>query len=127
MSKKYYISPKELQRRLSQQKKDLSINKPNKIIEPQDLQGIQGSVMQFGLLVHNWRTGWKWFSNVAFAGIVAVQAFYDTLPPEVIMALPTDTQSKITLGLAVLGILGRFVNQAKPVALPLIGVGDADV
>lgn len=74
--------------------------------------------MQFGVLVHNWRTGWKWFSNVAFAGIVAVQTFYDTLPPELIATLPADAQSKITLGLAVLGLIGRFINQTKPTPLP---------
>ncbi|MHA4952228.1 hypothetical protein FR838_18455 [Acinetobacter pittii] len=118
MSKKYAVSQQELQRRLNQQKKELLIKNPSKVVEPQYIQGIHGSTKQFGLFVHNWRTGWKWFSNVAFAGIVAVQTFYDTLPPEVIMALPTDTQSKITLGLAVLGLLGRFINQSKPTPLP---------
>lgn len=118
MSKKYNVSPKELQRRLSQQKRDLSANKPNKIVEPQYLEGLHGSKFKLGFWVHNWQTGWKWFSNVAFAGIVAVQAFYETLPPEVITALPPDTQSKITLGLAVLGLLGRFINQSKPKPLP---------
>ncbi|MEI1709135.1 hypothetical protein V8Q18_06255 [Acinetobacter baumannii] len=118
MSKKYYVSPKELQRRLNQQKRDLSANQPNKIVEPKFIQGIHGSSLKFGFWVHNWQTGWKWFSNVAFAGIVAVQAFYETLPPELINALPPDTQSKITLSLAVLGLLGRFINQSKPKPLP---------
>ncbi|CAM0595294.1 DUF7940 domain-containing protein [Acinetobacter baumannii] len=118
MNKKYSVSPQELSRRLRQQKKDLLNNKPTKIVEPQYIQGVHGSTMQFGVLVHNWQTGWKWFSNVAFAGIVAVQAFYETLPPELINALPPDTQSKITLGLAVLGLLGRFINQSKPKPLP---------
>ncbi|MDH2630428.1 hypothetical protein QDR86_03925 [Acinetobacter baumannii] len=118
MNKKYSVSPQELSRRLRQQKKDLLNNKPTKIVEPQHIQGVHGSTMQFGVLVHNWQTGWKWFSNVAFAGIVAVQAFYETLPPELINALPPDTQSKITLGLAVLGLLGRFINQSKPKPLP---------
>ena len=118
MNKKYSVSPKELSRRLRQQKKEILANNPNKIIEPQYFQGVQGSTLKLGFWVNNWQTGWKWFSNVAFAGIVAVQAFYDTLPPEVIMALPFDTQSKITLSLAVLGLLGRFINQSKPKPLP---------
>ncbi|EPW3855775.1 hypothetical protein [Acinetobacter baumannii] len=118
MNKKYSVSAQELSRRLRQQKKDLLNNKPTKIIEPQYVQGVHGSTMQFGVLVHNWRTGWKWFSNVAFAGIVAVQTFYDTLPPELIATLPADAQSKITLGLAVLGLIGRFINQTKPTPLP---------
>ncbi|WEI18190.1 hypothetical protein PY247_18265 [Acinetobacter proteolyticus] len=92
---------------------------PTQIIPVESsMQLVRGSSMKLGFWVHNWQTGWKWFSNVAFAGIVAVQAFYDTLPPEVIMALPADTQSKITLSLAVLGLLGRFINQSKPKPLP---------
>lgn len=99
-------------------KKQNGLVNPNKPVTPQNIQGVHGSTMQFGILVHNWRTGWKWFSNVAFAGIVAVQAFYDALPPELIAALPIDTQSKITLTLAVLGLAGRFINQSKPKPLP---------
>ncbi|MDS7929609.1 hypothetical protein RMB13_08970 [Acinetobacter sp. V102_4] len=86
--------------------------------QPQSLQAVHGSTIKLGFWVHNWQTGWMWFSNVAFAGIVTVQTFYDTLPAEVIMALPADTQSKITLTLAVLGLFGRFINQSKPKPLP---------
>ncbi|HEM7784622.1 hypothetical protein [Acinetobacter baumannii] len=118
MNKKYSVSPQELSRRLRQQKKELLANNPKKIIEPQYIQSVHGATMQFGVLVHNWRTGWKWFSNVALAGIVAVQTFYDTLPPELIATLPADAQSKITLVLAVLGLVGRFINQSKPKPLP---------
>lgn len=64
-------------------------------------------------IVSNWQNSWKWFSNIAFALIVAVQAFYDALPPEVLTALPADTQQTITAVLAVLGILGRFINQSR--------------
>lgn len=99
-------------------KKQNAAANQGKQVGPQVIEGVHGSTMQFGILVHNWRTGWKWFSNVAFAGIVAVQAFYDTLPPELIATLPADTQSKITLILAVLGLAGRFINQSKPKPLP---------
>ncbi|MGQ2385115.1 DUF7940 domain-containing protein [Acinetobacter ursingii] len=64
-------------------------------------------------IVSNWQNSWKWFSNIAFALIVAVQAFYDALPPEVLTALPADTQQTITAVLAILGILGRFINQSR--------------
>jgi len=64
-----------------------------------------------GVLVSNWRQGWRWFSNLALGAIVAINTA--PLPPEVIAALPPDTQSKVTIGLAVLGIVGRFINQAK--------------
>lgn len=64
-------------------------------------------------IVSNWQNSWKWFSNIAFALIVAVQAFYDALSPEVLTALPADTQQTITAVLAILGILGRFINQSR--------------
>jgi len=118
MNKKYSVSPQELSRRLRQQKKELLANNPKKTIEPQYIQGVHGSTIQFGVLVHNWRNGWKWFSNLAFAGIVAIQTFYDTLPPELIESLPTDARSKITITLAVLGLIGRLINQTKPKPLP---------
>lgn len=117
MSKKYGVSRQELERRLNQQKKSLRVDNQIKPVDS-SMQLVRGSNMKLGFWVYNWQTGWKWFSNVAFAGIVAVQAFYDTLPPELVMALPVDTQSKITLGLAVLGLLGRFINQSKPKSLP---------
>lgn len=66
-----------------------------------------------GLLVSNWKTGWLWISSLAFAGIVATQSFYDSLPPELIASLPADTQTKVTMGLAVLGFIGRFINQSR--------------
>ncbi|MCU4601876.1 DUF7940 domain-containing protein [Acinetobacter ursingii] len=64
-------------------------------------------------IVSNWKNSWKWFSNIAFAMIVAVQAFYDALPPEVLSALPADTQQTLTAVLAILGILGRYINQSR--------------
>lgn len=75
-----------------------------------------------GILVSNKAKSWAWFSNIAFGLIVAVQAFFDTLPPELIATLPTDAQSKITMGLAILGVAGRFINQSrKPKPLPEVG------
>ncbi|WP_151979752.1 DUF7940 domain-containing protein [Acinetobacter guerrae] len=64
-------------------------------------------------IVSNWQNSWKWFSNIAFALIVAVQAFYDALPPDVVTALPVHTQQTITAVLAVLGIIGRYINQSR--------------
>lgn len=66
-----------------------------------------------GVVVSNWRNSWKWMSNIAFALIIAIQAFFDTLPPELIATLPHDAQSKITMALAVLGVIGRFINQSR--------------
>lgn len=73
-----------------------------------------------GLLVSNKTKSWAWFSNIAFALIVAVQAFFEAMPPELIATLPHDAQSKITMGLAILGVVGRFINQSRGVKAPLI-------
>ncbi len=62
-------------------------------------------------LVPNWRRGWRWFSNIALTAIVAVNT--TPIPPEIIGALPPDTQQKATIGLAVLGLIGRFIKQKE--------------
>lgn len=92
----------------------------------QILPMIQGEAMRLGFFVGNKGTSWKWFSNIAFALIVAVQAFYDALPPELITSLPDGTQSKITVVLAIFGVIGRYINQSKPKPLPPAD-GDANV
>lgn len=80
----------------------------------------EGLKSNSGLLVANKSKSWVWFSNIAFALIVAVQAFFDTLPPELISTLPSDAQSKITMALAILGVIGRFINQSRGVKAPLL-------
>lgn len=80
---------------------------------PQPLFTKEGLKSNSGLFVANKSKSWAWFSNIAFALIVAVQAFFDTLPPELIATLPTDAQSKITMALAILGVIGRFINQSR--------------
>ena len=91
----------------------------SKQIDPQELAEIRSMLIESmqptkpSLLVPNKSKSWAWFSNIAFALIVAVQAFFDTLPPELIATLPNDAQSKITIALAILGVIGRFINQSR--------------
>lgn len=63
-------------------------------------------------VVPGWQHGWRWFSNIALTAIVAINTA--PIPPEVIQALPPHTQQQVTIGLAVIGILGRFINQSRP-------------
>lgn len=60
-------------------------------------------------LVENWQQGWRWFSNMALTAIVAINTA--PIPPELIQVLPPDTQQKVTIGLAVFGLIGRFIKQ----------------
>lgn len=64
-----------------------------------------------GMVVPNWKQGWKWFSNLALAAIVAINT--SPIPPEIIDALPPDARQQVTIGLAVVGILGCFINQSR--------------
>ena len=116
MNKKYSVSPKELSRRLRQQKKEILANNPSKIIEPQYFQGVQGSTLKLGFWVNNWQTGCKWLSTWAFAAIGYVSLY--GIPPEVLALVPEASQSKVTAALALLGFMGRFINQSKPKPLP---------
>ncbi|WP_213071508.1 DUF7940 domain-containing protein [Acinetobacter wuhouensis] len=90
-------------------------------IEPTESQFVLGTLQsQNKWVVQNWRKSWLWFSNITFALIVAVQAFFDTLPPELIATLPHDAQSKITMALAALGVIGRLINQSRLPKTPIL-------
>ena len=71
-----------------------------------------------GLIVANWRDSWKWISIWGSATIVGINAFYASLPPEFIDSLPEHTQSTINVIGGIALLLGRFINQSKPKALP---------
>lgn len=85
---------------------------------------IEAKPMQFvvapsqGVVVANWRDGWKWISVWGAATIAGVNAFYLALPPEFIDTLPDHTQSTINFIGGIALLLGRFINQSKPKALP---------
>lgn len=100
-----------------------AFNKPHEIV-PDYVSGLLEQTHHTGVMVKNWQQGWKWFSNLALAAIVAINT--SPIPPEILNALPPDTQQKVTIGLAVLGLLGRFINQSKPKPLPPVKE-DADV
>lgn len=69
--------------------------------------------MKFNIkLVDNWQTGYKWFSNWAFILIVFLAT--TPLPPEITGLLPPVIQGKLTVIVAVCGLILRFVKQTKP-------------
>lgn len=78
-----------------------------------------------GPIVENWRDSWKWISNWCFGLIV----FFATtpIPPEVLAVLPENVRYYFIAFTAFCGFVGRYINQSKPVALPSINAGDADV
>lgn len=64
------------------------------------------------ILVTNWRTGWKWFSNWAFVLIVFIATV--PIPPEILNLLPSEKREYLMAMVAVAGLILRFINQTKP-------------
>lgn len=64
------------------------------------------------ILVTNWRTGWKWFSNWAFVLIVFIATV--PIPPEILSILPDEKRNLLTAVVAFFGLILRFINQSKP-------------
>ena len=62
-------------------------------------------------LVPNARKAWKWFSMQLLVLTAAVQVAWETLPPEALALIPPDVQGYITLGLVLLAMVGRLVDQ----------------
>lgn len=122
MSKKPYVSNAELNRRLQQQKAHL-LN--NRLQQTQPLQYVTATIgtveNQAGVLVHNWRSGWKWISNWAFILIGYISVY--GVPNEVLMFVPEASQAKVTGLLALIGLVFRFINQTKNKALPPVAEG----
>lgn len=80
-------------------------------IVPDYALGLLEETRYTGLIVQNWHTAWKWISTWAF-GLIAYVSVAG-IPPEVLALVPEASQSKVTAVLALLGFVGRFVNQSR--------------
>jgi len=94
-------------------------------MQPEPIMAEIGSTLHTGLMVSNWRDGWKWISNWCFGLIV----FFATtpIPPELLAVLPENIRFYLIVWVAFCGFVGRYINQTKPVSLPPIDIGGADV
>ena len=79
--------------------------------KPQPIMATLGETVHTGLIVQNWHTAWKWISTWAF-GLIAYVSVAG-IPPEVLALVPEASQSKVTAVLALLGFVGRFINQSR--------------
>lgn len=80
--------------------------------QEQQLKPILGvSDVNNSLLVKNPHTFWKWLSTWAFAAIAYVSI--SGVPPELLALIPEASQGKVTALIAVLGFVGRFINQSR--------------
>ena len=93
--------------------------------KPKPIMAEIGSTFNEGFMVGNWRDSKKWISNWCF-GLIAFLAV-TPIPPEVLAIQPENVRYYLIAFTAFCGFLGRYINQTKPVPLPPIDVGDADV
>lgn len=103
-----YISKAELQRRLAQQRRDLAAKRA---LPPQPITATLESFQHNTFWVFNWRAGWKWISTWMLALIVFINTV--PVPPDVIAALPPHWQHGVSVVLAIIGFIGRFINQHR--------------
>jgi hypothetical protein len=62
-------------------------------------------------LVPNASKAWKWFSMRILAITAALQLAWETLPPEALALFSPDWRGYITLGLILLAMFGRMIDQ----------------
>lgn len=62
-------------------------------------------------LIPQWRRAWRWFSVQAMALSIAVQGAWLAVPADLKLAVPDVWVTGSAIGLLVLGVLGRLVDQ----------------
>lgn len=65
-------------------------------------------------LVDDFRKAYKWFSMQCMALALALQGAWEFIPDDLRSGVPPRAVTVITLGLLVLGIVGRLIKQDKP-------------
>jgi hypothetical protein len=64
-------------------------------------------------LVAEWRSAWRWFSLQAMALTAAIQAAWATIPDDLKQHFPARLVTAVSIGLLLLGIGGRLVQQKR--------------
>lgn len=62
-------------------------------------------------LVKDWRNAWKWISVNAMISAGAVQGAWLQIPDDMKANIPQKLVSSLTIGLLLLGVLGRLIKQ----------------
>lgn len=62
-------------------------------------------------MVKDWQKAWRWFSVQALALQGAAAGAWLSVPEEMRAAVPADWLAAAAVGLSVLGIIGRMIDQ----------------
>jgi len=62
-------------------------------------------------LVPEWRAAWRWFSVQSMGAAVAMQGAWLALSPDLKARVPDNLVDALTIGVLVLGVVGRLVDQ----------------
>jgi hypothetical protein len=62
-------------------------------------------------LEKNWKKSWKWFSVQALVLAASLQTAWAALPEDMKGSLSPGLVSGLTIGVLVLGVIGRLINQ----------------
>jgi len=68
--------------------------------------------MKLPRLIDNWRETLRAYSTWALGAVAAIPALWLQVPDEVKALIPAQGMAKITVLIAVAGLIGRFVDQA---------------
>lgn len=71
-------------------------------------------------IIPDWRQGWKFYSTWALAVLAVMPDIYNALLAADLLNTDDipDYAAWAIRGVAILGIVSRFINQAKPEGLP---------
>ena len=64
-------------------------------------------------LITNWRAAWRMFSVQAMTAAAAIQGAWTSVPDDMKTSIPPALVHWLTLGLLVLGLAGRLIDQPK--------------
>lgn len=62
-------------------------------------------------IVKDWRKVLRSYSAIALAVLAAIPVVWSEMPPELVAFIPADWQRWIVAGVALAGLIGRFVKQ----------------
>ena len=66
-------------------------------------------------LVPDWKRAWRWLSVQSMSAALAVQITWASLDADMRSTIPRIVVGGLTVGLLVLGLIGRLIKQKDPI------------